>query len=433
MVFESRKSFKSLNRGFSTQYGFGDPATRYALPNRSTRLTTGYWGDNNFESMSRIGRTPTGAYLNKFDWGHDFESTSMTIDESSLRYYNLSNPNPFNTGFSGYILPQSQVEMERNLLIEPSLADLKQALMGAGATAISRVTPTASTLDLSVTLGELRQEGLPHLPSLLSLRSLSEGYSLKSAASDYLNLQFGWKPVVQDIIGILRVVRESERIIAQYKRDSEKQVRRRYDFPTTVETVTKREGSKKTYPTPAISYYNCWDGNGSDRYLGELVQTVTRTTRTWFSGAFHYHVPDYPGFGGDVARWVREADLLLGTTPDIDMVWNLTKWSWLADWFVNFGDVLANISNLGKDNLTLRYGYIMRHTTQKIESELQGFNPMSNGMKMPSPTMTHYWNRKVRYHASPYGFGLNTGAFTPQQWSILAALGITMAPGRLFG
>jgi hypothetical protein len=40
--------------------------------------------------------------------------------------------------------------------------------------------------------------------------------------------------------------------------------------------------------------------------------------------------------------------------------------------------------------------------------------------------------RKERWKATPYGFGLNMAGFTDQQWAILAALGMTKSPRIAF-
>jgi len=38
---------------------------------------------------------------------------------------------------------------------------------------------------------------------------------------------------------------------------------------------------------------------------------------------------------------------------------------------------------------------------------------------------------KQRSVATPFGFGLDPGAFSPKQWSIIAALGFSKAPRSL--
>lgn len=66
-----------------------------------------------------------------------------------------------------------------------------------------------------------------------------------------------------------------------------------------------------------------------------------------------------------------------------------------------------------------------------IRSEIYLPNVTPRGVARPLGETIEV-SRKVRRAASPYGFGLNAEAFSPKQWAILAALGLTRAPGRLF-
>lgn len=402
----------------------------YPFDFQTQESTTSERGRNIFRIIQQLKRDGHNQMAN-VKWGHHFASTKTVVDESSLRLYNLENKMPGNQNamYRGLILT-----MNRNRLLEfsenePSLDDTRDLLFMAGSTAIAKTIPTKSALDLGTTLGELRMEGLPSLPGVQ--RDIRRIQDLpKGVGSEILNFEFSWKPLISDILGIVKVAAESERILEQYRRESGRQIRRRYEFPDEKETTTFNS-DVRTSPYPIINYYNCSPAGGVYRTFGMLGGTVQRTSRTWFSGSYRYHIPEYKGLRGDIAKWEREANRLLGLSPTPELFWNLTKWSWLVDWFSNFGDVLTNISYLGRDNLVLHYGYMMRETTLRVESELHGFNPMTGGIALPSPKTNFSWNRKVRYAASPYGFGLDPGVFTPRQWTILAALGATKAPGIL--
>jgi hypothetical protein len=109
-------------------------------------------------------------------------------------------------------------------------------------------------------------------------------------------------------------------------------------------------------------------------------------------------------------------------------LWNLTPWSWVADYFANIGDVMTNVSYFSQDNLLLRYGYIMRE--EKVTDEwtwtglIPGYGSISTSIGAGSVT-------KQRLKATPYGFGLSTGGLNTSQWAILVALGIARAPKLL--
>lgn len=122
---------------------------------------------------------------------------------------------------------------------------------------------------------------------------------------------------------------------------------------------------------------------------------------------------------------------LLGTRLDAETLWNLAPWSWLSDWKANIGDNIANASKLSEDGLVLRYGYLMSETISDHTLSLHG--PIPDGVGSCGPiSLTFSTVRKQRVRATPYGFGLDPNGFNVRQWSILGALGITKAPGKLW-
>jgi hypothetical protein len=78
----------------------------------------------------------------------------------------------------------------------------------------------------------------------------------------------------------------------------------------------------------------------------------------------------------------------------------------------------------------MQYGYIMMQ--RKISKEItlprglyfSNYPGASYFSEIPL-VITAELETKSRAQASPFGFGLTPGAFTPQQWAILAALGMS--------
>jgi hypothetical protein len=128
-------------------------------------------------------------------------------------------------------------------------------------------------------------------------------------------------------------------------------------------------------------------------------------------------------------KWDAEANKLFGTRLTPATVWNLAPWSWAADWFSNTGDVLNNISAFGSDSLVLKYGYIMRKTREMQQSIWQGYvNTPTGANQFVTAREAFGHETRVRLRATPYGFGIDMGSFTPRQIAISAAVGITQAP-----
>lgn len=296
-----------------------------------------------------------------------------------------------------------------------------EILMALGTTAIARVKPTNSVADLSVSLAELFREGLPKSPG----RSLWEDRArvARGAGSEYLNAQFGWLPLVSDVKDVMTAISESEKIWKQYKRDSGRLVRRRYEFPTLYPdpVLIAEESGRYPSPTPNTRFFESgWAG-------GQLTHTRYTRKRRWFSGAFTYYVPDRRDSSGVemLFQHATKARKLYGLTLDPEVLWNLTPWSWAADWFANTGDVISNLSDMATDGLVLRYGYMMEETIVSDEYTLRDIKWSST--PLPARNLTFYANTKTlkRVRATPYGFGLTFEGFSPRQLAILAALGIT--------
>jgi hypothetical protein len=121
---------------------------------------------------------------------------------------------------------------------------------------------------------------------------------------------------------------------------------------------------------------------------------------------------------------------LYGGLPDINTLWNLTPWSWAADWVSDLGTLSANVNNFSKDGLVMPYAYMME--TISVENTFVS-GPWSFDSR---PGEQHFFTqsfkttRKRRIAASPYGFDVDFGGFSQRQLAILASLGITKQARR---
>lgn len=314
------------------------------------------------------------------------------------------------------------------------ISDRAQLDFGLGGTAISRVRPNKPIVDLSVTLGELRFGGLPTLVGSLMSRSKTVLDVFRNGGKEYLNIQFGWKPLVSDLLGLAEVVLSARKAIEQYERDLGREIRRRYTFDpiksTLLNTIDCRFDSQLwvSATSPLGTQQNVRTFSDS-RYQGTYSKQTTQ--QSWFSGAFRYFNADVGSGLEDLKEFEEHANLLLGTRLDPEVIWNLQPWSWLIDWFANYGDVLGNFSALVFDRQVLHYGYIMTTVTDVEEWTTPGLFARSGSTFLGTETVggvlanTRHSVRKIRSHASPFGFGLDPSTFTVDQWAILASLGIS--------
>jgi len=301
----------------------------------------------------------------------------------------------------------------------PSLGD---SVLGAkGAMAISQSAPTAPAADTVTGLAELLREGMPSIVGAATLKNRT--HLAKSAGSEYLNVQFGWLPLVSDIRSAAQAVVDSDKIIKQLIRDSGKTVRRHYAFPVD-RSIQHETLAGNMYPPPYL------DINKWVNWRAAPTHTTLIQRKVWFDGAFTYHVdPDV--YHSDFQGMVAKARYLLGVRLTPDVVWNLTPWSWLIDWVFNIGPVLTNVGLFAQDGLTLRYGYTMEET--KVTHVYRFGDLWPNGgsgaIGTWEPPMTGTWTgtRKRRLEQSPFSLGLVGTDLNLRQLAILSALGISRA------
>lgn len=275
-----------------------------------------------------------------------------------------------------------------------------------GTNAIAAVLPTNPNSNLAVAIGELKRDGLPRLPGE-SMRDQVD--AARRAGDEYLNVEFGWLPLISDLRAFYSSVRNARALINQYTRDSNRKIRRRFVTPTL--------STQSTYSGTAIcSGQNTFGTDGTVDYRSD--------TDLWFSGAFKYHIPIDTNFITRLERYESLSYHLFGTRITPELVWELAPWSWAVDWFTNMGSVIHNISLLGSDGLVMQYGYAMRH--MRVE-EVARCHAVGQGTSTPGPLVERRigteWKQRVR--ANPYGFGIDDTDLSDRQLAILAALGLT--------
>lgn len=274
-------------------------------------------------------------------------------------------------------------------------------IIAQGTKAIREVSPNNPSFSLPRAIGELKKDGLPSASGTELWREKTN--FLKGSSSEYLNLEFGWKPLVSDVRKFASTAVQHNQIMEGYMAGAGTRNRRRFVFPP--ESKVKSSA-----------------GNG---FI--LPATPTRTTKastmvaeerkSWFSGSFKYTVPvgDTP-----MSRFQQHslaAKKLLGVRLTPDTLWELAPWSWAFDWYTNTGDILANVSNLGEDGLAMDYGYMMTsRSSEKTTTWTYG-----NG----GGYFRHTTETKRRVAASPYGFASTFDSLSNRQKAICAALGIT--------
>lgn len=319
--------------------------------------------------------------------------------------------------YNGPILP---VDITNGGYFPLSVESTSSALDAIGATAIALCKPTNPVSNVLVAAGEMYRDGLPSLLGAESWRART--LRAKQAGGEYLNVQFGWKPLVRDIMQFVDATQNTDKLLAQYERDAGKIVRRRFHFPMS---VTDEESLISSSAAP-------FGPNGSALVTttGRLVRHRTTRKHQWFSGAFTYYLPRGNDYRAKMVRVALEARKLYGLSLTPEVLWEVAPWSWALDWFSNFGDVLSNVSDFATMGLIMRYGYIMETTTVIDTYVNSGWSRRVSGESPPKEqtSLSLTTQVKQRRRATPFGFGVSWEGLSPFQLSILAALG--MSQGR---
>jgi len=368
---------------------------------------------------------------NKGDLGGPFSSTKRyvlsTPDSPQSVSYETPPSGPFNAvSWAKYLGPVWPISPDL-LSFPPYAQSSDSSLDKQGAVAISRVGPANPVADLSVFLAETIKDGIPHLvgSGLKGLREMTHSQRRKAVGSEYLNVEFGWKPFVNDLKQIGHSVIDADAIWQQYERDAGKLVRRRYEFPVT-ESITVDEVRRGTNFWPYLvgpTASNFFLPRGSQD-VAIVYRSHKITRRQWFSGAFTYVLPQGDSLRDSIARNVIQAKKMLGLTLTPDTLWAIAPWSWAVDWFSNTSNVLDNWSDWAIDGQVLVYGYMMEHTVSSYTYTWSGPAKLSRYLQTPGD-ITLVSETKVRRQATPYGFGLQWSQFTPRQLAITASLGLT--------
>lgn len=353
----------------------------------------------------------TGGPLNIVEFSTDQYEPKAYTDISSGMYR-----------YSGHHMPITKPSsaLGWNTLAEFETADVGN-VEAYGAIGWNRFRPTKPIADLGVFLGEFRDIPRTLKGTAKAFHNLwrtmggsMSAFAPKHVASNWLNTQFGWLPFLNDLRKFHKLTVSLDERLKRLRRNNGRWERRGGTVQTTSELQRVHEFNNTV---------GLWPGLTTKLYTIPLqgywhMDTFT-TNSTWFEGAFRYWIPGKP----DNWYWrARATAMLYGLTPVPSLIWELTPWSWLIDWWSNAGDCIANISSMMLDNLCAKYAYIMG--TTEYTSVYTGKSVYVTGSSSKASWKASY-TRKHRIAASPFGFGLTGDDFSLRQWSILGALGLT--------
>jgi len=169
-------------------------------------------------------------------------------------------------------------------------------------------------------------ENLVSLPRMLKnlgdlILSPASKLKPKGFAGEYLGVQFGWRPLIEDLTKLLDVqsyvIKRNRELHQLY---SGKGLRRRLKFADdTAVTVTSGQYS---FATTTVT----------------LSCSLTIKRSQW--GTIRWYPTTPPPYHPDDPRWnLLSTRLVLGATPEAmaNGLWKVIPWTWLIGWFSNIG------------------------------------------------------------------------------------------------
>jgi hypothetical protein len=310
---------------------------------------------------------------------------------------------------------------------------------------IASTNPWSPKASLAVTVLELLRGDVPSVVKNLA-RYLSDLQSLKkTVGSDWLNVQFGWVPLINDIRAAVGVLFQLHLLL--YQSNERRRGRSgslgswsRFSTDTGVVSLQAQTASPlfpQASKTDQRAYQNVqWTGQRFEGGEALRIQTngcsraVTVSADWRFTARFHRGARP-----NDTERgYIDRATQLLGLEFTPDMLWQLTPWTWLLDWASNIGAVAQNLSTLDWSNVLLDYAYltfcVRTETSVGMELLPSWVVGSGNNSYEITPSLPYFSQKfssveKVREQASPFGFSVSWDALSAYQLSILAALGIT--------
>lgn len=307
-------------------------------------------------------------------------------------------------------------------------------LRNFGQRAIAKTAPLSDEFDLARFLGELR-EGLPRLGIAVFKE---RARVLQNTGGDYLNVQFGWKPLVDDIKTAARVLLDSTQLLEGAPKQG-RPIHRKWGLPPKVETAQATFNGGLTYISNQNWYMDdvfmtqvkdpSWDPNLADYNFGRTSRgeaTVTKRLerRQWFRGSYTNFLP----LGFDKSSYLERLNVLINTKFTPATLWELAPWTWMSDWALHIGDSIEANLIAGSDTLFINYAYAMESTFLNVYVSAEFLPYLDGFMRYSCDTRYHYHVTETRYlkrvRANPFGF--TTGGLSglsPSQVAILTALG----------
>ncbi len=291
----------------------------------------------------------------------------------------------------------------------------------------SSTAPDRNDAELAVTVIELLRGDLPTV--LKNYRKMMGGYTKfrNYLGSEALNLTFGWAPLITEYLNLVKVGMTLDRAI-YYESTRRK---RQWDGPS----VRNALPTSVTLSGLAGGIYNV-----AGMKPGYIVPPSSGTGMLFSQEGYVLESEDYhftsrysalaqpSSKANSFNDKAMEVIKRVGLVNDPELIWSLTPWSWLVDWFTTMGASISNAATYAPitGKYTIDYAYVTTQRTRSVSGSLTKLStPPSNAVSYRVDLDKAFALSTTRWRdrATPFGFGTQLGSLSASQFAILVALG----------
>jgi hypothetical protein len=242
----------------------------------------------------------------------------------------------------------------------------------------------------------------------------------KKLADLYIEKEFGWRPFVGDLQKLADLsVNYDAQLQKAMNRNGEWVTRRFFEDELTTSTLvtsTTTSGlNVQTFTAPSLA-----------QFCTSATLSVYRETymRVWYEGSFRYYYRELDKIPPDKLSALVHMQRLFrmyGLRISPSLIYRVTPWTWLADWFVNVGDNLQKMEDHMTGNVVARRMNLMRRCYDRFR-----YNLVLHSTAGPITLNTYRSvETKRRVNAQSYFSFSATANLSDWQLSMLAALGLS--------
>ena len=313
------------------------------------------------------------------------------------------------------------------------------ALRGKAGALMRQSMPAKPDFNIARAIGESREAHLLFRAGNYLPQRISE------LGGSYLNYVFGIQPTVSDLKKACETVINLAPIVEDYVSHN-KRVLRRSGSETLSSTFVSgggayfKENSLPFTTTVADSQAVLKTGrimgtfHTSNRSRVTIRWDYHRTQTLHTFASFEYFVTQASGLRGRLQRYQDIATRILGGGVDASTVYDLSRWTWLANFFVDMGGTLRYQQAVSDHSvIASRCGFTVNEELLVSATVSHWVDPapyarFTETLVTDRPAIATVREfRSQRFRGSPYNMSPDWD-FSSSQWAILGALGLSRVP-----